>query len=361
MKQNTTAEVDHELRRGSDSLLLRHAFVWASVGLIGLNLLIQHYPPQVGRSFGALAITIGSVSSLGMIALRARRSLRDILFAASLFVLIGVSIILQSIEESASGRVTGALTMFVALAGITISRLRYRSSAPWFVLVCLGLLAFDASTISDPALRNLELLAAPILLTVILLLLRSREADQNALQHVSELEQLASRDPLTQLYNRRGGYALIEKGLAEAIEAGRPVSLTLVDLDGFKQINDIHSHSAGDLLLQNVADVVARFSRRGGEVAMRLGGDEFVLFASRDRNVREPAWRAGLKESLGKLELKLDSGVILRVSASVGVYSEVATSETRLDTLLREADRLMYADKRQNKAEPGSNPALTPT
>lgn len=350
MEPETTVRVQRQLRSGSDSLLLRHAFIWASVGLVGLSLVVQNYPAAVTRFFGLLVFFIGATASLSMSLLRKRPRWRDVLFAAVLFLLIGVSILLQTIEETASGRVTGALTMFIALAGITISRLRYRSSAPWLVLVSLGLLAFDASTVSDPDLRNLELMAAPILLTVVLLLMRSREADQNALGHVSELEELASRDSLTGLYNRRGGYALIEAGLAEAVRGGRPVSLTLVDLDGFKHINDTHGHSAGDLLLQHVAQTLTRFSRRRGEVAMRLGGDEFVLFSSEDRSVREPAWALTLQQHLDQLELKLDSGAVVRAQASVGLYSELATRETRLDTLLREADRLMYADKHRRSA-----------
>nr|WP_269810129.1 EAL domain-containing protein [Kineosporia rhizophila] len=145
-------------------------------------------------------------------------------------------------------------------------------------------------------------------------------------------EYLAEHDPLTDLANRRG--------LARAFEetpAGRDLSLLLIDIDEFKQVNDTHGHDVGDALLLQLRDRLVRATGSSG-LAARLGGDEFVVLA--------PA-----SEAAGVAERFLNSlqdpvvveGLVLRTGASVGIAE--ASEDMPLAELLTHADVAMYAAK----------------
>jgi diguanylate cyclase (GGDEF)-like protein len=93
---------------------------------------------------------------------------------------------------------------------------------------------------------------------------------------LAEAEQRTLTDPLTGLYNRRSLESLLEREVALAERHQRPLSLVMIDLDYFKQVNDAHGHAAGDHLLRSFADCV-RITLRKTDLAFRYGGDEFVV------------------------------------------------------------------------------------
>jgi len=86
----------------------------------------------------------------------------------------------------------------------------------------------------------------------------------------------AHTDPLTGLLNRRGFEARLPYALEDALHRKRPLTLAMLDLDRFKQINDRYGHAAGDVLLQAVAEVLER-NLREGDLAVRWGGEEFLI------------------------------------------------------------------------------------
>ncbi len=87
---------------------------------------------------------------------------------------------------------------------------------------------------------------------------------------------MAMFDPLTGLYNRRFAEPRIEAEVNRCQRKGTALTLLLLDLDGFKQINDSHGHPAGDTVLRAFAEHITR-AIRGSDLAARLGGDEFML------------------------------------------------------------------------------------
>jgi len=93
---------------------------------------------------------------------------------------------------------------------------------------------------------------------------------------VRRLRAVAERDQLTGLLNRTAFAAVAEHAMAQATRSGEPLTLALLDLDGFKQVNDGHGHAAGDRLLAHLASSWSG-GLRGGDVLGRHGGDEFVL------------------------------------------------------------------------------------
>jgi diguanylate cyclase (GGDEF)-like protein len=147
---------------------------------------------------------------------------------------------------------------------------------------------------------------------------------------------------LTGLANRRAFNAELGRQLARERRYGGECSLLLIDLDGFKEVNDTLGHAVGDLVLEAVANVL-RERTRDPDLAARLGGDEFaVLLPSTDRRGAE-VLALDLVQAIRELEVEAGASV----TASVGVVcSGDLLGEPDEETLLVAADDAMYAAKR---------------
>jgi diguanylate cyclase (GGDEF)-like protein len=175
---------------------------------------------------------------------------------------------------------------------------------------------------------------------------REREA---ARWHASALAAAARRDPLTGLLNRAG----FAERLAEICSAGTPVALLYLDLDGFKAINDVHGHAAGDAVLVDVARRLAE-SVRAGDIAARLGGDEFAAL------LVGVATTDAAGAVVARLEAALDGSLTiggrdLVVRASSGLAFGAA-GRASPETLLAEADRHMYQSKAAQRVDAPGEP-----
>lgn len=159
------------------------------------------------------------------------------------------------------------------------------------------------------------------------------------------LEDLAVRDELTGLYNRRGWYSLAEHELERARRQGTSRVLLFVDLDGLKRVNDVLGHREGDRAIVDAASVLTTASR-SSDLVGRLGGDEFVVLLGDDG--RADVGRRRLLEALDAHNAR--SGAAFELRLSVGAEVWFPEQACGLDELLRRADALMYADK---TARPG--------
>ncbi|PTT81988.1 hypothetical protein DBR42_17295, partial [Pelomonas sp. HMWF004] len=162
----------------------------------------------------------------------------------------------------------------------------------------------------------------------------------------AHFEQLALQDGLTGLPNRRHFELEMQTVLAGVAEHGDVACVAMIDVDRFKQINDIHSHNAGDAVLQALAMLIRRCARRQ-DFPARLAGDEFVVIL---RDTGLPAART-LARRLAQAVAEHPWGSVapgLSVSLSLGL-AEVQPGDTLHDVLSR-SDRGMYADKRSKVA-----------
>ena len=158
----------------------------------------------------------------------------------------------------------------------------------------------------------------------------------------------AARDPLTGLLNRRGleeAYARLARDERERAGLG----VLLIDLDGFKAVNDSHGHEAGDELLMVVARRIETIVRRSDKVA-RIGGDEFVVLLDTIKSIAVARNIAGkLVDSLG-LPFSVLGGVRVSIGASLGVVYTHYPPE-QIGELLRRADAAMYEAKKGGKSQ----------
>jgi len=154
------------------------------------------------------------------------------------------------------------------------------------------------------------------------------------------------RDPLTQLWNRRG---LEDRGgevLARADRDARPIQVLFFDLDNLKQVNDAFGHRAGDSLLRRTTAAIAA-EARSGDLCARIGGDEFVV-------VLESASPRDAQQFIERLRQVLRRGVEPVPVFSVGVAERVAGSGETLDEIVHRADRAMYEAKTLRRFGQGS-------
>jgi diguanylate cyclase (GGDEF)-like protein len=159
------------------------------------------------------------------------------------------------------------------------------------------------------------------------------------------IEQLAARDPLTALFNRRALNARAPALLEHAC-ATSPGALLLIDIDNFKQANDLHGHSAGDKLLVVLSELI-REVLPPGSLAARMGGDEFVILLREVSSEGVMALGHGLREAFGQTAREMFA-TPKAVTLSVGV-TLFERPPSSLDALLEQGDAALYESKRAGR------------
>lgn len=168
---------------------------------------------------------------------------------------------------------------------------------------------------------------------------------EQAHQRSLALEELAERDALTGLWNRRHADRALPELLSDEHREAGPVSLAIIDIDHFKNLNDTRSHSVGDAVLVRLGELLADVLPEPGFTA-RLGGEEFLL-AMPDT---EPAAALGVCESIRRLVTDHPWSALtggLTVTVSIGFAT--ATQPSSASTLLGAADNALYRAKRSGR------------
>ncbi len=183
-----------------------------------------------------------------------------------------------------------------------------------------------------------------------------RELEQRVHDRTSELQQaneairlLSVTDELTGATNRRGFYLLAETALRAARRAGRNCLLAFLDVDGLKQVNDLHGHDVGDDLIVDVATVL-RDALRESDIVARIGGDEFCVLVT-DSAGAPTALKIRLLRAFQAFNES--HGRPYHLSASIGLIQFAATDSSTVDELLARADESMYEEKHARSSRRG--------
>jgi len=158
-----------------------------------------------------------------------------------------------------------------------------------------------------------------------------------------QLKNMAAKDALTGLNNRRCFDQVMSCFIDESQSKGQKFLVILLDLNDFKAINDGYGHTFGDLILVNVAEAIREVIREG-DFAVRYGGDEFVLIMSYQQGFDRELMLKRLRDSIEKKFILKERQVRLRVSIGSAVYPDDGRS---MDELLFIADHKMYQEKNE--------------
>ena len=154
------------------------------------------------------------------------------------------------------------------------------------------------------------------------------------------LQDMARRDHLTGLYNRRGFEEELERELANARRFERRGALLMLDLDGFKAVNDTLGHRAGDEMLSGIARMLEEQLRKT-DILGRLGGDEFAVVLTEVSREHAGTVVATLEDAFAR---EAQHGQRVHTTASIGLV--MFDGELGVHDLLAQADEAMYEQKR---------------
>jgi diguanylate cyclase (GGDEF)-like protein len=159
--------------------------------------------------------------------------------------------------------------------------------------------------------------------------------------------ELAATDFLTGLINRRRFLEIAENTFIRAKTEKGPLAMIMLDIDHFKNVNDLHGHKAGDQVLTAVAASIKR-SLRGNDIAGRYGGEEFIVLVEGATPDQCLAIVERIRQAVARLSIQIEQSVV-KVTISLGLASMIPDPALTLDVLINNADQALYKAKQQGR------------
>jgi diguanylate cyclase (GGDEF)-like protein len=162
-----------------------------------------------------------------------------------------------------------------------------------------------------------------------------------------ELEKLAAYDSLTGLYNRRKFTSALQEEILRYQHGAQELSLLIIDLDHFKNINDTYGHQVGDEALRTVSKVVNSHIRRD-DISARYGGEEIAVILPRTGNEDAIVLAERIRKAIEEQGIEYEAGKTLYITASIGIAT-LDTKNTTDNELIQSADAALYVAKRDGR------------
>lgn len=186
-----------------------------------------------------------------------------------------------------------------------------------------------------------------MMFVVILLLFRVKTLIKRLSVSRNELEQQALTDPMTKLYNRRYLSEVTAHLLGLMRRNRGHITVVMLDIDKFKNINDTYGHQAGDDVIIKLAQTLKKFTRVS-DVTCRLGGEEFLILLPETVMEGGCSMAETLRREVERLAITLDNGTELRFTISLGV-AEVNSDDRNFDAAMTRADAALYEAKESGR------------
>jgi diguanylate cyclase (GGDEF)-like protein len=179
-----------------------------------------------------------------------------------------------------------------------------------------------------------------------------------------ELEHIAFHDPLTGLYSRHMLRQFIEREISHVLRNGQPLSLAILDIDHFKDVNDQFGHDVGDQVLKQLAELFKK-SCRSTDLAARYGGEEFIAVLPNTSQNASLIWAERMRERVeASLHRPDDKTVTISIGVATLLVATDASNETSVqaasDRLFKKADEALYEAKNNGRNRVMTSPISIP-
>jgi diguanylate cyclase (GGDEF)-like protein len=163
---------------------------------------------------------------------------------------------------------------------------------------------------------------------------------------VKKLERLANTDSLTGVWNRRYLLNLAEQETERCRRYNRPLSVLIIDIDHFKNVNDTYGHAVGDEVLMMMTETAMNYLRNV-DVLGRFGGEEFVALLPETDSKSALITAERIRENIEQITIAVD-GKLVSITVSIGV-SSYQKGDANIDALMKRADKALYKAKNQGR------------
>ena len=304
---------------------------------------VHRYEPALAALSIVLGVVLSSIALKVAFSMRADQTQREILRIGGAGVM-GLSIAAMHYSAQAAVTFVPSAVPFSTLHTVRVSTLGIVSVVCTTTLVLAGALIaaiLDRQTFAGLEETNRRLREARVQL---------RRSQQELIEANARLLELAIRDGLTGVYNRRYFDQTLEKEWRRGQRTKHRVALLLIDIDHFKALNDSYGHAAGDECLRLVAQCLTDNLRRPGDVVARFGGEEFaiILPGSDIAGARQLAER--MRSAVDHLKVRLPTPSIApHITISIGISSQMPAPGSDYAVLIEAADHALYQAKDQGR------------
>ena len=163
-----------------------------------------------------------------------------------------------------------------------------------------------------------------------------------------ELINMVNKDPMTGLYNRRYFNEVANSLLKITKREGKNLSVLMLDIDKFKNVNDTYGHLVGDMVLKHLALTMMRLTRES-DIIVRFGGEEFIVLLPNTDEKGAVAIAKKIRENIAMTELQLEENKSINVTVSIGVASCYCDVDTDIDQIVHRVDVAMYDAKKSGR------------
>lgn len=153
---------------------------------------------------------------------------------------------------------------------------------------------------------------------------------------------------MTDLYNRRYFTEISESIYKLAVREKEPVSIVMIDIDNFKQINDTYGHKAGDQVLIKLAHILNEAVRKS-DVICRFGGEEFIILLPKTGKPYARVVAENVRTNIEAKPVQVNSDIQIEFTASLGVATLMLPEPEQLEQLINDADKALYRAKEMGK------------
>ncbi len=337
----------------SDEMYEEYRFVsmvmTAVTGMAGVSLWVWDYvhDPLGAQNTVWLRLLILPTALPYLIALGMRWN-RRAAFVAVVITFAGWEVgfleILRRIDGGASYGLAGVMYFIIMPLLMTRGFSLFLNAALILFITCLPLLLALSGLLAGLQADKYAVLVFPAATMVLIALFSFAQLYHANWQNRRSIEELARLDPLTGLANRRCFTNTLTAELARCQRLHHPLSLLLLDIDHFKEINDTYGHGVGDAAIHSLGAACSS-AVRAIDLVARIGGDEFAIILFETPGDQASVVAERIRALVEEMAVKAVNGNAVRLTVSIGVSDGICSA----DDLLQAADEALYASKRSGR------------